>query len=73
LIESILMDIPIPEVYIQVSQAEDGTEQYGVVDGQQRLRTILQFIGIEREEDQEEEDANRFALEKLPAGSKFKD
>ncbi|MCJ7681647.1 MAG: DUF262 domain-containing protein, partial [Candidatus Aminicenantes bacterium] len=51
LIESVLMDIPIPEVYIQVTQADDGTQEYGVVDGQQRLRTILQFIGIEHAED----------------------
>jgi len=73
LIESILLDIPIPEVYIQISQADDGAEKYGVVDGQQRLRTILQFVGIERSEDQEEEDFNQFALEKLPATSLFKD
>jgi len=67
------MDIPIPEVYVQVTQSEDGTEQYGVVDGQQRLRTILQFVGIERERDQEDEDFNKFALEKLPETSTFKD
>src|SRR2546421_5325680 len=73
LIESILMEIPIPEVYVQVTQAEDGTEQYGVVDGQQRLRTILQFVGIEREKDQEDEDSNRFALEALPATSPYRD
>jgi hypothetical protein len=73
LIESILMDIPIPEVYVQVAQADDGTEEYGVVDGQQRLRTILQFVGIERGEDQEEEDHNRFALEALPTTSNYKD
>src|SRR6185369_15042361 len=65
LIESILLDIPIPEVYVQVTQASDGTEQYGVVDGQQRLRTILQFVGIERDEDQRDEDINLFALDAL--------
>jgi Protein of unknown function DUF262 len=74
LIESVLMDIPIPEVYVQVTQADDGTEQYGVVDGQQRLRTILQFVGIERENDREnDDDCNKFALEKLPDTSTFKD
>src|SRR5712692_5961883 len=73
LIESILMDIPIPEVYVQVTQGDDGTEQYGVVDGQQRLRTILQFVGIERDADQEGEDVNRFALEALKATSAHKD
>jgi len=73
LIESILMNVPIPEVYVQVTQADDGVEQYGVVDGQQRLRTILQFVGIESDEDQEgDEDINRFALESLPATSVHK-
>jgi hypothetical protein len=73
LIESILLNIPIPEVYIQVTQSEDGAEFFGVVDGQQRLRTILQFVGIEEEEDQEEENNNLFALESLPATSIYKD
>jgi len=72
LIESVLMDIPIPEVYVQVTQADDGSELFGVVDGQQRLRTILQFVGIERESDQEKEDVNKFALEKLPDTSIYK-
>jgi hypothetical protein len=72
LIESLLMDIPIPEVYVQVTQAEDGVEQYGVVDGQQRLRTILQFIGIERNQDQEGENVNLFALDSLPDSSVYK-
>jgi hypothetical protein len=74
LVESLLMDIPIPEVYVQVTQANDGTEQYGVVDGQQRLRTILQFIGLERERDQVGgEDSNLFALDALPETSVYKD
>jgi|ERR1700687_136641 len=73
LIESILMNIPIPEVYIQVTQTDDGSELFGVVDGQQRLRTILQFVGIEQEEDQEEENNNLFALEALPITSIYKD
>ncbi|MGH7381379.1 MAG: GmrSD restriction endonuclease domain-containing protein [Candidatus Methylomirabilales bacterium] len=73
LIESILMDIPIPEVYVHVTPTEDGTEHYGVVDGQQRLRTILQFIGIERDGDQGEVNNNLFGLEALPEGSIHKD
>lgn len=67
------MNIPIPEVYVQVTvDPEDGTQLYAVVDGQQRLRTILQFIGIEREDDQEGEDNNNFALTSLPAQSPYK-
>jgi len=73
LIESILMDIPIPEVYVQVTVADDGEEEFGVVDGQQRLRSILQFVGLERTEDQEGENNNNFSLEKLPETSNYKD
>lgn len=71
LIESILMDIPIPEVYVQVLVREDGTQEFGVVDGQQRLRTILQFVGVESTEDQHEDDSNNFALDVLPKTSPF--
>lgn len=74
LIESILLGVPTPEVYVQVSQSDDGTQAYGVVDGQQRLRTILQFIGIETEDDQGDgEDNNDFSLDKLPETSPFSD
>jgi hypothetical protein len=73
LVESILMNIPIPEVYVQVTQADSGIENYGVVDGQQRLRTILQFVGIERQDDQGDEDNNGFALDALPATSPHRD
>lgn len=73
LIESILMDIPIPEVYVQVTLSDDGEQTFGVVDGQQRLRTILQFIGLEREQDREGVDNNNFALDALPERSVYKD
>ena len=73
LIESVLMDVPIPEVYVQVSISDDGVEEFGVVDGQQRLRTILQFVGLEREEDQHDHDNNNnFSLDALPATSLHK-
>lgn len=42
LIESILLGIPIPPIY--VSQREDGI--WDVVDGLQRLSTIFEFVGI---------------------------
>ncbi|MGW4463037.1 DUF262 domain-containing protein [Micromonospora sp. NPDC004704] len=41
LIESILLDIPLPTIF--VAQREDGV--WEVVDGLQRLSTILQFMG----------------------------
>src|SRR4051812_10357924 len=65
LIESILLDIPVPELYIQVIQDDEGGEIFGVVDGQQRLRTILQFVGLERDIDQEGDDNNNFSLDQL--------
>jgi Protein of unknown function DUF262 len=46
LIESILLGIPIPTIF--VSQREDGV--WDVVDGLQRLSTIYQFVGILRDE-----------------------
>lgn len=46
LIESILLGIPLPPIF--VSQRSDGV--WDVVDGLQRLSTILQFIGILKDE-----------------------
>jgi hypothetical protein len=46
LIESILLDIPLPTIF--VAQRDDGV--WEVVDGLQRLSTILKFIGVLRDE-----------------------
>lgn len=46
LMESILLDIPLPTIF--VAQSEDGV--WEVVDGLQRLSTILQFMGELRDE-----------------------
>src|ERR1700687_3774158 len=46
LIESILLGIPIPPIF--VSQRPDGV--WDVVDGLQRLSTIYQFLGILEDE-----------------------
>lgn len=46
LIESILLGIPLPSIF--VSQRPDGV--WDVVDGLQRLSTIFQFLGILRDE-----------------------
>jgi len=48
-IESILLGIPIPSIF--VSQRDDGI--WDVVDGVQRLSTIFQFTGILRDEENE--------------------
>jgi uncharacterized protein with ParB-like and HNH nuclease domain len=47
LIESILLNIPIPSIF--VAQRADGI--WDVVDGLQRLSTILEFIGILKNND----------------------
>ena len=47
LIESILLGIPLPAVF--VSQGDDGV--WDVIDGLQRLSTIFQFIGILKDEE----------------------
>ncbi len=44
LIDTILNNMPMPEVYIQIETNKDGKTNYIVVDGQQRLRAILNFI-----------------------------
>ena len=47
LIESILLKIPIPPIF--VSQRQDGV--WDVIDGVQRLSTILEFVGLYRDDD----------------------
>lgn len=64
LIESILLGIPLPPIF--VSQREDGV--WDVVDGLQRLSTIFQLVGILKDED--DEDVEPLVLQKtkyLPA------
>src|ERR1043166_3382087 len=60
LVESILMDLPVPEIYVQQSTTTDGEGKvtYAIVDGQQRIRAVLQFLGAEI--DPEEKDFNKF-------------
>ncbi|MDM5305815.1 DUF262 domain-containing protein [Peribacillus frigoritolerans] len=47
LIESILMNLPIPEIYVwqKDTNADTGETRYEIVDGQQRLHSVLEFIG----------------------------
>ena len=67
LIETILLDLPIPEIYVQRSVTADGVETFAIVDGQQRIRSVLQFIGSDS--DEEEREFNEFALDKLDSTS----
>ena len=43
LIDTILSGLPIPEIYIRSTSTPDGHTKYQVVDGQQRIRSILTF------------------------------
>lgn len=44
LIDTILLGLPIPELYMQDLIDETGEEHHIVVDGQQRIRAVLDFI-----------------------------
>ncbi len=44
LVDTIIRSYPVPEIYIQDSVDQHGTEQHVVVDGQQRIRACLEFI-----------------------------
>jgi len=44
LIDTLLRAYPVPEIYIQDSVDQFGTERHVVVDGQQRIRACLEFI-----------------------------
>ncbi|MCI0389280.1 MAG: DUF262 domain-containing protein [Acidobacteria bacterium] len=70
LIESILNGLPIPEIYIQQIDTPEGETTYAIVDGQQRIRTVLQFIGSETESSEQE--YNKFALDKLDTDSHWR-
>jgi hypothetical protein len=43
LIDTAIRGLPIPEVYIQKETDEEGDTIYSIVDGQQRIRTLLEF------------------------------
>ena len=47
LIDTVLRELPVPEIYIQRKTTASGETDYIVVDGQQRIRSILEFINGE--------------------------
>ncbi len=70
LVESILLGLPVPEIYIHSTTSAEGATHYAVVDGQQRIRSILQFVGIDKEEGEKE--FNGFPLEGLQEDSDWR-
>jgi len=71
LIESVLLRLPIPELFIDESTDDEGKTSFAIIDGQQRTRAVLQFMGLDR--DPLEQDYNDFALDTLDSDSPFKD
>jgi hypothetical protein len=52
LIDSILRGYPIPEIYMQEIVSSTGDIAYTIIDGQQRLRSIIDFVYDEFEIDE---------------------
>jgi hypothetical protein len=43
LIDTVLRGLPVPEVYMQKDTDEEGSTTYSLIDGQQRVRALLDF------------------------------
>lgn len=66
LMETILLGFPIPEIYLAVETGPDGVDTTSVVDGQQRLTSLLNFVNDEyRLEGLESESMNALYAGKL--------
>src|SRR6266545_5028131 len=63
LVESNLLSVPIPEIYLQQETTAEGETKYNVVDGQQRIRALLEFVGLP--------DGDGFTLKYLEPDSRF--
>lgn len=47
LIDTIINRLPIPEIYMQIKTDDEGNTNYIIIDGQQRLRAVLEFLNGE--------------------------
>ena len=71
LIESILYGLPIPEIFVHETTTAEGDTLHAVVrDGQQRIRTVLQFLGLttmgpDGKPELDEEEFTGFTLDKF--------
>jgi hypothetical protein len=64
-VESILLGIPIPPIFV----AEDGSGVWELVDGLQRVSTILSFFGVLRSEDEGIKSKNGWSFNSLPSSA----
>lgn len=53
LIDTILLEYPVPELYMQELTDTAGEQKHVLVDGQQRIRSVLSFLSGEFELDEE--------------------
>lgn len=67
LIDTILLEYPIPELYMQELTDASGHQQHVVVDGQQRIRAVLSFLAGEFVLDDESPRWAGFAFDDLAA------
>jgi hypothetical protein len=72
LIDTILLEYPIPEIYMQDLTDAEGTQKFVLVDGQQRIRAVLDFLAGEFELDEESPHWPGIAFEDLTTDDKKK-
>ena len=74
LIDTIIRELPIPEIFMQIKTSPEGKSEYIITDGQQRIRAILEFIDGEfeiNEEDNSEYGGDSFKDLPTPIQQKF--
>ncbi len=65
LIDTILLEYPIPEIYMQELTGSEGDQKHVLVDGQQRIRTVLSFVAGEFELQEESPSWSGLSFEDL--------
>ncbi len=61
-IESLILGIPIPPIFVAESPVGEGNRLWEVVDGLQRLSTVLSFFGYLKSEKEEIQNKNNWKL-----------
>jgi hypothetical protein len=72
LIDTILLEYPIPELYMQDVTESNGEQKHILVDGQQRIRAVLDFLSGEFELEEESPRWGNMSFEDLSGDDKKK-
>lgn len=72
LIDTILLEYPIPEIYMQDLTDAQGNQKYILVDGQQRIRAVLEFLAGRLELEDESPHWARMRFDDLTEADKKK-